>query len=124
MSKHIDGTICPPGTHPIAKLGCSGCKFNYEVSCEDTRPYCRASVREDGCSIILAEGAKPRLVLLRKVEGGYADIEPPEWAKSIRGRFPSGRTSNWSNFTGKLPSAVGAFAYEFSSKSAEELNRE
>jgi len=132
MSKHIDGTLCPPGTHPVAKIGCSGCKFySTQKGCTDYQGNCLCGYndRPDGSDVAFAEGAKPRLVLLRKVEGGYADIEPPVWAKSVRGYYGHGRDkqSAWESvrsLTWPMAGAIALFAYEFSSKSAEELNRE
>jgi len=128
---HIDGTICPPGTRPISKDLCSGCKFYTKATgCANPNLPCTSGTRPDGFDGIFAEGAMSRLVLLRKVEGGYADIEPPPLAQSVRAYYCDGRRvkqSPWKDVHSLIWPVEGAIdfcAYEFSSKPAEELNRE
>ena len=125
MSKHIDGTLCPPGTHTVAKLRCSSCKIACGSWTESPTP-CSGGVRPDGSDVVFAEGAKPRLVLLRKVKGGYADIEPPGWANSWRAWWPGDGFGEWCGMKYYWIGygIVDVCAYEFSSKSVEELNRE
>lgn len=135
---HVDGTLCPTGTHAVImapgdeKTPCKNCKWQEYASCPDikeggSRIPCWG--RPDGYGVAFREGAKPRLVLLRKVEGGYADIIPPLWAKSFRRTFGNmDSDKDWKPINDYIWRSGVVFpslcAYEFSSKSAEVLNRE